>query len=204
MYLKPWIAPGGTSHHAIDLAVSIVREEGLRPDDIDEIKLLVREPNWTNPPFNLPEPGGYWDALYAIPSVIALILLGEESGPAWFAGEIRHDPKVVALAKKVRIELDPEPLDPGEKTTGSIIPYPHERRRAEVTSKGRTFRKERAYVDVIGGPRRPLSKEDLEAKFKRLVTPVIGKAPTENLFSGLARLEEIEDFRDLTKLYGGG
>ena len=44
MYLKPWIAPGGTSHHAIDLAVSIVREEGLRPDDIDEIKLLVREP----------------------------------------------------------------------------------------------------------------------------------------------------------------
>ena len=204
MYLKPWIAPGGTSHHAIDLAVSIVREEGLRPDDIDEIKLLVREPNWTNPPFNLPEPGGYWDALYAIPSVIALILLGEESGPAWFAGEIRHDPKVVALAKKVRIELDPEPLDPGEKTTGSIIPYPHERRRAEVTSKGRTFRKERAYVAVIGGPRRPLSKEDLEAKFKRLVTPVIGKAPTENLFSGLARLEEIEDFRDLTKLYGGG
>ena len=110
---------------------------------------------------------------------------------------------MVALAKKVRIELDPEPLDPAEKTTGSIVPYPHGRRRAEVTSKGRTFRKETAYVDVIGGPRRPLSKEELEAKFKRLVTPVIGKAPTENLFSGLARLEEIEDFRDLTSLYGG-
>ena len=81
MYLKPWIAPGGTSHHAIDLAVSIVQEEGLRPDDIDEIKLLVREPNWVNPPFNLPEPSSYWEALYAIPSVIALILLGEEPGP---------------------------------------------------------------------------------------------------------------------------
>ena len=201
MYLKPWIAPGGTSHHAIDLAVSIVREECLRHEDIDEIKLLVREPMWTSPPFSLSEPSNYWEAIYAIPSVIALILLGKEAGPAWFSNGIRNDPEVVALAKKVNIELDPEPLDPTEKTTGTIIPYPHERRRAEVTSKGRTFRKETAYVDVIGGPKRFLSKEELELKFKRLVTPVIGKVSADELFVRLSRLEEITDVRDLTELY---
>ena len=199
LYLKSWPVNGGGSHHAIDLATSIVKEEGIQPQDIDEIRFFVKEAIWFEHPFNFTEPKDYLDAIYSVPRAMATAILGYEPGPAWFTEESFKDPRVPELARKVKILKDPQVTELGQKHTP--IPKADGRHVVEVSVKGRTYRKETAYIDVIGGPRRPLSNEFLEAKFRRLVTPVIGKADTEELLSNLSRLEDVRDIRDLTKHY---
>jgi 2-methylcitrate dehydratase PrpD len=51
-----------------------------------------------------------------------------------------------------------------------------------------------------GAPENPLSDLELERKAMSLITPVLGAARARQLMSVIARLEEVEDLRDLTGL----
>ncbi|MFI5014148.1 MAG: MmgE/PrpD family protein [Hyphomicrobiales bacterium] len=51
-----------------------------------------------------------------------------------------------------------------------------------------------------GAPENPLTDEELDAKVVSLVTPVLGRARCRQLTACIARLEELADLRELTRL----
>ena len=201
LYLKTWPSTHST-HQPIDNVTSILKDERVQLDQIEQIKVFLRHDTFHHHPWST-EPKDYFDAIYSIPWSITMAILGYEPGPAWFTQERFKDPKVLDLVRRVKIVKEERPPQPGEQVSTKLTPLPSQRQRVEVSVKeGRNYTRESIYIDLKGGPKRPHSKEELEAKFRRLVTPVIGKDLTEELFVGLSRLEEIGDIRDLTKLYG--
>jgi len=69
-----------------------------------------------------------------------------------------------------------------------------------VTARGRQFTR-RLEGGLKGSPRRPLSKGELETKFRSLVNRVVKDEQTEKLIELINRLEQLPDIDGLTRLF---
>ena len=94
-----------------------------------------------------------------------------------------------------------------QKVTGSVDPTlagkPHSRIVEISTTKGERYSKR---VDfAYGNPKRPISKEDLVAKFKDCVSfsaRPLSRRRTETLISRILGLEELEDASTVVRMLG--
>jgi 2-methylcitrate dehydratase PrpD len=100
-----------------------------------------------------------------------------------------NNPKIVALAKKIDWTLDKESDYP--------VNFPGEVR--VVMKDGRKFSRRERFNR--GGPRNPLSQEEIVDKFMDNACRVISVAKAKRIAALIGGLEKVEDVSQLAKLY---
>ena len=196
LHLKPWISSRGT-HPGLSAMLDIVKEERIRPEEIEEVRFKAKR-LYMQHPFDNPEPLNYREAVNSIPWAFAMALLGYEAGPEWLTERRLKDPKARALSKKVKILELPRATEIWESGVKITNDGPNE---VEVVVKGKVFAKARTYGESPGSSLNPMPLEWLERKFKANATPVIGQGQSEQLVDALSKLENQSDIKTITRLF---
>ena len=182
---KPWIGSYGFMG-GMQLAERLVSEHSIDPGSIDTV--VFRGSAVYNDPDSVfidPEPDTAWEALGCVPWAIANVILGHPAGPGWLDPESLADPVRRHLARRVRLET-------------SESPYVNE---VAISARGRTYTGRIRREDYLGSPRNPMSGEQLEAKFLRNASAVVGGSQARDMLALLRSLEELDDIRQLTRLF---
>ncbi len=182
---KPWIGSYGFMG-GMQIAGRLVAEHRIDPSAIDHVTFrgsaVYNDPDSV---FVDPEPDTAWKALGCVPWAIANVILGHPAGPDWLAPESLADPERRALTRRVRLET-------------SESPYVNE---VEIAAAGEVYQGRIRREDYLGSPRNPMSLEQLEAKFVRNASVVVGEPRAREMVDLLSALEEVADIRELTRLF---
>jgi 2-methylcitrate dehydratase PrpD len=187
IFFKPYPANHFT-HAAVDAAARL-REAGITPDQIDRLTLGVPAPNLRTigEPIEVkraPETGDM--AQFSGPYAVAVGLLGGSglgAGVDDYTDELARDPQRRALMAKVDVE-------PDERCT-EIFPHQFP---AVLTARlvdGREVVEE--VLTTRGGPERPLSFEELTAKFEANAGRTLDAEQTAALARACAGLDTCRD-----------
>ena len=153
-YIKPYSCCRW-NHAALDALLSLMREQGLAPGDIEAVEVAtfgaaVRMDN-------KPSPATVEAAQFSIPFSLAAVANDGPGSMLPIEPSLLGRPDVVAFAEKVSLRLDPvfEARFPGETPAHVTL----------RTTKG-TFG--RLVEHPRGEPANPLSRAEIEAKFRKL------------------------------------
>lgn len=176
-----------STHGAIEALARLRDEQGLRADDVAEITIgtsssAVRDIG------RIVEPTDILGAQTSFAFGAAVALLRGGNGPNDYHEEDLRDPRFLALARRVKMEVDPI-CDEERKTL---------RNRSAVvtvrTTDGRTHVLRVQFPK--GSPERPLTNDDLFAKFTNAVEPHLGPARTAALAETIWNVEQLDDLTE--------
>jgi 2-methylcitrate dehydratase PrpD len=177
------------NHSAIDAALKIVRENGLKAEDIEQIE--VRSFNLvTHHPFDIAEPKNLGEAVFSTPFDIAVAIAEIPPGPDWYAEDQLKNPEILNLARKVVLIEDAE--------ANALYP-PKLMSKVALRVKGKVF--EKRVDDPRGEAQNPLSKKELEDKFRGVAFHYLSREKAERIIHIINHLETLNDIRDLTQLF---
>jgi len=148
---------GSIAQPYMDCAQRLREQHGVRPDDV--ISILCRTAAGPVPRLWEPlaakhaPPNGY-AAKFSLPYLLASILVRGRAGLAEFTDTAVHDPAVLSVAGRVRYELDAS-IDYPRQFVGDVEVH---------LANGRVLRERQDRPR--GGPDAPLTREELEAKFR--------------------------------------
>jgi len=155
----------GSNHACVDAAIALVRDHGLAVEDVARVVAGIPSVVETQTGFDYQADS----VLNAQMSLRYNIAVGMFDGQAYleqFTPERIVEPSVVALARKVEIEIDPD-ID-------RAYPEIYGGRVTLVTRDGRTLSKR---VDYSRGmPENPMSHAEIERKFLSLASAAVGSA----------------------------
>jgi 2-methylcitrate dehydratase PrpD len=197
LHLKPWLG-SRTSTGAIQLVLELVAQHGIAVEDIDEVVVNAHR-FYKEYPFNCPHPRGFFEGCYSVQWIIANALLGHEPGPDWVVATAFEDMRRQALAAKVRIGEHPGAVELW--ATGRALGNPEVPLEAVVRTKRGEFKKSMKYREILGSPDNPMSDGQLQEKFRRLTSRMIGSERAERLLVASRDLTGVADIRHVTALY---
>lgn len=177
-------------HPAVECALTLARENNIRPDDIEEVVVYlpsgVAEAFQTKP-FKI---GNYpqVNAAFSFRYVVATALIRKSLGLQHFLEESIRNPEILAFTNKIRFI--------GATNMKRMLSA-----KLEVKMKnGRILSK---FTDAHrGSPWNPPSKEELINKYWQNIrfSKTISEGQAKELLSNLERLEECTDIRNIIKL----
>ena len=175
-----------TTHHAIDAALSLREERGLRPEDIRSVLVETYEvgvlqcgsPKYPESPV---------EAKFSIPFTCAAAFARGRVTRGEFSRELLEDPQVRRVAEATRVVAD----------EGFTQRYPGRwgSRMTVALENGETLTCQ--IDDMSGSVASPLSPERERDKFLDLAVPSLGRERAEALLADLARLEFLDRLPDL-------
>ncbi len=179
-------------HAALD-CINLIREKRpLKADEIEEI--IIYSFSWvkTQEVYALKSAV---DAQFSIPYSAALVVKGYKPGPGWYVEERLNDEAITALARKVKVIMDPE-LERVYQKEGE------QAARVEiVTATGERFSE---FVRVPSGdPRNPLTQSDIEEKFREQASYVLSDHETDDALEMIKDFEQLKQIQDLMRLLAG-
>ncbi|NML42237.1 MmgE/PrpD family protein [Ramlibacter sp. G-1-2-2] len=178
---KPF-ACGIVIHPSIDACVQL-REQGVRPEQVEKIELRVH-------PLVLEltgkkEPQDGLQGKFSVYHGCAAGLIFGRAGEEEFSDAVVTDPRVVELRRKVEATVDRSVREESVQVAALL----KDGRRIQVN------------VDhAIGSLEKPLSDQQLEAKFGQLVEPVLGERKVRAITDACWSLARAADVRALTAL----
>ena len=185
------------SRTPIDATLSIVRDNRIGVADIESITVKL-----TNTLFNFTQRNiqtanqSAREAFYYIPFHLALVLLKGGVEHYMYTDENLRDPKIREVMKKVDVRSAPE-LDAeyseSKAVTASIVEL--------RTKDGKIFSKKLS--SWRGDAENPATKEELQAKFRRVTSKALSPEKAEEVIETVDRLESIENIRELGHLIRG-
>ena len=122
-----------------------------------------------------------YGAKFSLPYCIALVLVEGQAGVDGFSETHTRDPRILAVAGKVRYVVDPT-LPYPQRFTGHV--------RVELAD-GRVL--EDTQDAPRGGPEHPLAVEELEAKFRANAARALPRAQVDQLADRLLGIERADD-----------
>jgi len=180
------------THGAINAMMNIVKDNDVRPEEVTEVIVKSHEVHTdltAIPTYRNCEPRNLYQAAFSVPYQMAVTLLRIKPGPDWFEERRLRDPKILELARKVKIIYQPtkEEEFPGMPDTTVEV----------RTSRG-------AFANRVrfphGSPQKPMSDSELEDKFKVLSSGFVKPEAMEQFIKGTYRLDDFEDVTTLTKI----
>jgi len=166
----------------VDAALVLHETEGFRPEDVeridcpldDRLQPIVGEPRELRI-----KPPTIYEALFSVPYLVALALVKGRADMAAVYDEPLDDPRVLALAARIWCPPDPS-SDYPRRWPGEVL----------ITLRdGRRLR--RCELVTRGGPERPLSAADVEAKFFENATRAVTDAQAKQIVELVRRLETL-------------
>jgi 2-methylcitrate dehydratase PrpD len=189
MGYKPY-ASAASTHTAIHALGSIMKDNGLRPDDIEQVRLYCstmahRHCAW---PY---EPQGVTTAQMSLFYTLAVMAFDGEVLTDQFDESRLEDSALLAFMQRIHIEVDPA-YDVGGDATR------HESRMIVVARDGRRF--EQHHRHRKGSPQNPMSRDERHTKFRRLASAALTTEAVELVIAETERLDEPGAAARLVKL----
>jgi 2-methylcitrate dehydratase PrpD len=173
-------------HAALDCIQQIKQEHNLLADDVKEI--IIHSFAWvkSQEAYDL---HSVVDGQFCMPYTAYMVLQGYRPGPGWYTEEHLNNEAIADLARKVTIIIDPE-MDKVYFETDEVSA------RVEViTQTGETYTK---FVDIPkGDPRNPLSKAQIEEKFKTQASFVLNE---EDILRSIEMINNFENLDNISEL----
>ncbi len=182
---------GSISHPYMDCALKLREKYSFRPEEIEEITCRVAEGTvhrlW-EPIQEKQRPSSSYGAKFSLPYSIAVMLVRGKAGLDEFSDKAIRDAEVLAVAGKVRYQLDP------------TIDYPrHFSGHVRIRLKDGTIREE-SQPHPRGGLESPLPPEEIEEKFRANAGFALPERKVEKIVSAVRKLERLKSVRELAKL----
>jgi 2-methylcitrate dehydratase PrpD len=187
--IKPYPCCRGI-HPAIDAALALTSEEGIRVNDIKEIVLSVTDAHLKllcNPLDAKRAPRSPVDAQFSIPWGVASALVGNHVGLSDFTDSAIKNRDVLEVTQKMQVEVDNSLHKPGPEPTRVKV----------VTNDGKAFAK--VVENPLGSLERPMSFEDCAVKFRDCAKELESNR-IERIIELVAQLEQLDDTRELIHL----
>ena len=183
---KPY-ASAASTHTALHSLFTIMKENNLVAEDIEEIHLhcstmAVRHCAWEY------VPQGVTTAQMSLYFTLAAMALDGEVLTDQFSDSRLAAPDLLAFMRRIRIEADPVYDQGGDKTR-------HQSRMKVTTRKGLVFEKDAPFRK--GSPEFPMTTEERHGKFRRLATAVLPASAVERV---IAEVESLDTARDIGTL----
>lgn len=181
---------GSISHPYMDCARKIKQQYALDPEQISEVICRTAEGPvhrlW-EPLADKQRPVSSYGAKFSLPYSIAVMLMRGRAGLEEFSDQAIADPAVLALAKKVRYELDP------------TIDYPrHFSGHVKVKMNDGSVLEENQ-PHPRGGLEDPLPPQEIAAKFRANASLVLSASRVEQIVDAVNRLEQMPAIAILTE-----
>jgi 2-methylcitrate dehydratase PrpD len=177
----------------IDCILEIVKENRLKPDDIEKVTAAVLKAGFAlvaEPQTVKRNPKTTVDAQFSMPFGAAVAIVKGNAFLEAYCMENIASPEIRDMMARVECVQDPE------LETGFPRKWP-----AVVDIETRDGRRYRARLDYPkGDPENPLSWEELIDKFMRLTATVFPKAKSRKIVDAVRRLEHIVDISELMEL----
>ncbi len=166
----------------------MIAEHRFGADDIDEIRVGISETSLSHGGA-IYEPRDTASAQFSLPFSLALRLLKNDNDLSFYMDpQLWTDPKVLALAKKVKSYADPNAKkDQNYNTTMEV-----------KLTNGKTFKAFEAYPP--GSPLNMVSRDVLRTKFRKMARAVLAEERIEKLIETVDRLETYDDAAKLVPL----
>jgi 2-methylcitrate dehydratase PrpD len=183
--LKPY-ACGAGNHGLIDAMRTLRQQEGVTPENVERIEASVRNPadnlmRTRHPRTGLETKFSYFHAM-------AVAFIDGAAFPRQFEADKALDPAIAALRDKIEVSADPS-----LSGRNSVVKM--------VLKDGRTLVER---VDhPTGTPQRPMSDDDITAKFRGLAEGILPPAQSEELLGSLWKIEDVDNVADLMSLAAG-
>lgn len=180
--LKPY-ACGAGNHALIDAMISVRQKDGVTLDNVERIVGRVK-----NPAYNLMRqrhPTTDLETKFSYYHTMAVAFVDGAAFPAQFSEAKAVDPVIASVRDRITVEADPS-------LSG---------RNAVVSVELKDGRSYTERVDhPTGTPERPMSDDDISAKFRALSDGVLPREQSEELLASLWNVDRIPDFRRVMAL----
>jgi 2-methylcitrate dehydratase PrpD len=183
---------GSIAQPYMDCARRLRDQHGIRPAAIEAIRCRTAAgpvPRLWEPLAAKHAPSSGYAAKFSLPYLIAVILVRGRAGLAEFADGAVRDPEVLEVARRVRYELDPA-IDYPRQFVGDV----------EIALRDGRIARERQ-DRPRGGPDAPLTRGELEAKFRGNAAPVL---PGERVEGAIRSMDGLLTDRPLAELLDRG
>jgi len=176
---------------ALDAAAALVSENRIKVENVEEV--IVKAQKLVSENFAIYEPEYMIQAQFSMPYVLAMVLMGEKTGPNWFTESMLRNQRVRELQRKIKLEEDPIATRKhyNEHKSSSTV--------AIKMKDGRWFEK---YIEhPKGSPDNPFTDQDHMDKLKNMAACTNMKQSQINkLIKTLNEVEKIETIPELTRL----
>jgi 2-methylcitrate dehydratase PrpD len=176
-------------HTALDATAEIVSRYNLTPEEVVSIEIETYSiaKNLTG---HLAKPDSELAAKFSTPIAIALFLVFGNTDFSAFKPKCISDPMVLAIAKKVSVNVNPE----------RDVNYPKERSaRVTIKTKNQSYAHEMVYPK--GEPESPLSEGEFMDKYEQNARILYSKAAVDKIKDIILDLEN-RKVREMTELLG--
>ena len=195
---KNWVVPEIVfkRYHAdynlqapIDALLKLKNEHNIEPDDVEEIVVGTNELSF-RAIGGISKPEDVSAAHFSAPFCLGMALVRGHCSFMDFVDESLSDPEILAVARKVRLELDEEvqALYPAKRSA-----------RVRVKMKNGSSWEEKV-LDVRGTRTNPMSREEVEDKFRSLASIVLPDDQVEEVIKTVRDLEGLSDMHKLCSL----
>jgi len=186
--IKPY-ACCASSHSAVDAVLELKGRHAFSAAEVEKIRVKTAGSVVMQCGFEY-QVSGVVQAQMSLQYIVAVTLLEGAALLEQFSEEKIADPRVLDLARRVRIVADPE-ID-------RVYPERYANRVEVILKDGRRFETRVDYAK--GSSERPLSLPEVAAKFRSLAAGELTPQQAEQVIEAIANLEQLEDIRDLVRL----
>jgi 2-methylcitrate dehydratase PrpD len=188
MNIKPY-ACCASAHSAIDAVRQLIEKHKIIPSEVEKVFVKTASGVKLQCGFEY-KPMSVLQAQMSLQYCMAVVLLeGQALLDQFNEGKI-SDPKILELAKRVEIVLDPE--------IEKIYPATFANKVEILLNNGKKFE---ARIDFpSGSPENPMSFDQVVGKFESLANKVVAKDRIDAIIESVERIEKLDDIRKLTRL----
>jgi 2-methylcitrate dehydratase PrpD len=174
------------SHPAVTALWTALNRQPVKEEDVKEIvfKGVVR--------LNFPKWENMLQAQFSMYCILSLTALGVEPGPGWYVTGRFNDDDVRKLAKKIKLENDPEAekLEMRESKFKCSV---------KVVFRDGTC-KEATIHHAKGAPGNPMTEEELQTKFRANTIALFPESRVTKIVDTVLNLEEVPRLTTLMKM----
>ncbi len=178
--VKPFVAYY-QSHSAIGAVVQLVREHGIKAEDIREMRARVHQRIGSSRFPVMPETRE--EADHAMPYLLAIAATEGNVGIEQYAHEQWKDSEVRDLMTRIRFTRD--------KEFASVFPVKRSASVEIITKQGEKYQCQVDYPK--GAPENPMTDEELEGKFRSLASKVMSERQMRTIKELVYGLDELDD-----------
>jgi len=173
----------------IDATSEIVHRHGVKPDEIEEIVIGTNK-------LALPVVGTIYEpeevaaAQFSAPFSVAMCVIKGKNGFRDYTEENLKDPDIKALARRIRLEVDAE--------IQAMFPQKRAVRVTVRLKNGATYQEK--LDGAKGTPVNPMTKSEIEDKFRDLATVVLPRSRAEEVVKVVEDLDRVKSVTALCNL----
>jgi len=180
----------------IELIHNMAKDYGIDPEHIAEI--IVDPPTQYRMRFNEEGFTSLMDAQFSMPFVISTMLYSDKTGANWYDEKLYKDPKIIALAKKIKGGSSPEHTLQGSFVMfqNGSFPVKHV---TIIMDDGTVY--QRSMAEHKGHPDNMFDREEFCELFMNNAVSSLGETRAKQLMDFILNIEKMDDISKISDFF---